>query len=221
MGLFDRLFGPKKKPTPPQEDWEAELVWLPVGHPANPFQEEVLDCRRVALSFTSTTSKAAIAESFSRLRASDGRETRNQLPEEALVTDCELRIPSEGRHPEGPLFVAREMEDKWDFYVYDQRLYLRRSWTGQLLHVAELEYSSDAVTIRRLHSHSPTVFGDRDFAMAQVNFLIASHLLGTLPPFPIPPDLPRTAAKSIALMGFSSYGRRAQFASYLKSAKPA
>ena len=32
---------------------------------------------------------------------------------------------------------------------------------------------------------------------------------------PIPPGMPRTERKSIALAGFSSYGRRAQFAAYI------
>ncbi|MBI3878456.1 MAG: hypothetical protein HY301_00110 [Verrucomicrobia bacterium] len=214
--MFDRLFKRTKKPAPPQDDWEAKLVWLPVGHPENPFREEVLDCRAVALSFYSTTSDKSVAESFGRLRVSDGQESRGRLPEQAIETDCELRFPYDGNRNDGPISVAREMEDKWDFYAYDSRLYVRRSWTGQLTHVAELEYSPNAVVVRHIHCEPNTVFGDRHFAVAQLHFLITTHMGRTLIPFPIPPDSPRTPAKSIALMGFATYGRRSQFASYVR-----
>lgn len=180
---------------PPKDDWEAKLVWLPVGHPANPFQQEVLDCRAVALSFLSTTNDEKVAASFGRLRGSDGSETRGALPQEAIVVDCELRFPYNGGHNDGPVFTAGEMEDKWDFYAYDNRLYVRRSWTGYLTHVAELEYSSDAVLVRRIHCDPKTVWGDRDFAVSELNFLVATHLGRALIPFPIPPEFPSTAAK--------------------------
>ena len=45
--------------------------------------------------------------------------------------------------------------------------------------------------------------------------LITTHMGRTLIPFPIPREVPCTAAKSIALMGFRAYGRRSQFASYV------
>jgi hypothetical protein len=213
--MFGRFFK-KKKPDPPKDEWEAKLVWLPVGHADNPFQEEVLDCRAVALSLISMTTDMNVAESFNRLRTSDGRETRGHLPEQAIVADCELRFPYDGKHHDGPVFVAQEMEDKWDFYAYDRRLYVRRSWTGHLAHVAELEYGSDAVVIRRVHCGAGGVFEDRDFAVAQLHFLITTHMGRTLMPFPIPPIFPRTAAKAIAFMGFNTYGRRGQFARELQ-----
>ena len=213
--MFDRFLRRKKEPTPQQNDWEAKLIWLPVGHAANPYQQEVLDCRAVALSFLSTTSNKSVAENFNRLRASDGSDARGRLPEQAIVAECELRFPYDGKYTDGPVFVAREMEDKWDFYAYDSRLYVRRSWTGLLTHVAELEYSPDAVVVRRIHCEPNTVYGDRDFGIAQLRFLITTHMGRTLIPFPILPDLARTATKIIALTGFTAYGRRSQFASYV------
>ncbi len=218
MSFFERLVGSRKQRSPPQDDWEAKLVWLPVGHASNPFQEEVLDCRPVALTFLSTTSDKSVAELFSRLRSSSGSEHRGRIPESPVVADCDLRFPYDGHHNEGPLFVAREMEDKWDFYAYDSRLYVCRSWTGHLTHVAELQYSQDAVIVRRVHCEPNTVFGERAFAVAQLRFLITTHMGRSVIPFPVLPDMPRRAARAIALMGFSAYGRRAQFASYIQAA---
>jgi hypothetical protein len=107
------------------------------------------------------------------------------------------------------------MEDKWDFFEYNNHLYVRRSWTGALTHVAELAHSADAVVVHRIHCERNTVFGEPTFAVAQLHFLISTHLFGRPQPFPILWDFPRTAAKAIALMAFTSYGRRAQFGAYL------
>lgn len=213
--MFDRFFKRKKEPAPKKDDWEAQLVWLPVGHPSNPFRQEVLDCRAVALSFLSTTNDKNVADTFIRLRKSDGSEVRGLLPEQASVAECELRFPYNGQHNEGPVFVANEMEDKWDFYAYDNRLYIRRSWTGKLVYVAELEYSSDAVVVRRIYYESQMLYDDQSLAIAQFQFLITTHLGRTLMPFPIPPVFSRKLTKAIAVDGFGSYGRRAQFAAYV------
>jgi len=217
--VFSGFFKRKKQPAPSKDDWEQELVWLPVAHPENPFPVEVLDCRAVALTFLSTTSDKSVAECFNRLRASDGREMVGCTPDGSIQADCILRFHFNGQHNDGPIFLAREMEDKWDFFAYDSRLYVRRSWTGVLTHVAELEYSSDAVVVHRIYCEQNTAFGDPAFAVAQLYFLISTHLGRTLQPFPIPKDFPRTAGKPIALMAFNSYGRRAQFGAYLSQGK--
>lgn len=195
--------------------WVSELVWQDASDPENPFGKEVLNCRAVALGFTASTTDRNIAESFNRLRADDGRGCVGMLPENGFSIEADLRFPYNGDREEGVIFSAKEMEDKWDFYACESRLYIRRSWTGVLLHVAELRYTDTEVVIEKIHSGRDTVFGDPDFARAHVHFLIATHFGSNLIPFPIPPGMPRTERKSIALAGFSSYGRRAQFAAYI------
>ncbi len=204
-------------PEPEADAWISELVWRVASDQENPFGREVLDCRAVALGFTATTSDRKIAESFNRLRADDGRDCVGALPENVLSVDADLRFPYNGNREDGVIFMAKEMEDKWDFYAYDSRLYIRRSWTGVLLHVAELRYTNSEVVVEKIHSERGSVFGDADFARAQVNFLIMTHFGNSLIPFPIPPEMPRTERKTIALMGFSSYGRRAQFGAYIEN----
>jgi hypothetical protein len=55
--MFGNFFNRKKKPQT-NDGWKSKLVWLPVGQTDNPFQKEVLDCRAVALSFTSATERS-------------------------------------------------------------------------------------------------------------------------------------------------------------------
>lgn len=194
------------------ESWVEELVWRSAGDKQNPFDCEVLDCRAVALGFTAMTADKKIAESFNRLRLDDGKACIGKLPENCFTCDSALRFPYNGERQDGVIFSAKEMEDKWDFYVYDSRLYIRRSWTGMLLHVAELRYTDSEVIVEKIHSEKDTVYGDPEFARAHVRFLITTHFGQTLMPFPIPPGMSHSERRAIALTGFSSYGRRGQYA---------
>src|SRR5262245_4769275 len=125
--MLDWLFKPKKA-APQKRDWVEKLVWLPTGHPQNPFSREVLDCRAFTLVARSATERPNIAESFSQLRRADGRDAIGRLPDSAVTFECDLYFPAEGERRDGPLFRARQMEEKWDFFFYDSRLYVRRSW---------------------------------------------------------------------------------------------
>ena len=202
-------------PTPnadsENEPWVDKLQWLPENHDNNPFNEEVLDCRTVALGFTSTTSDPAIATAFVNSRNDDGRSYIGKLPENVYSIDSEIRFPYNGNREDGVIYFAKEMEDKWDFYAYDSKLYIRRSWTGVLLHVLELRYTDTEVIVVKIHSEGNTVYRDSDYTKAHVNFLINTHFAEKVIPFPTPPVFTRETKKAIALSGFNSYGRRAQF----------
>ncbi len=195
--------------------WVEQLVWRPVSDEQNPFDYEVLDCRAVALGFTATTADKRIAESFNRLRSDDGTSCIGKMPENSFSVDSDLRFPYNGKREDGVIFTAKQMEDKWDFFVYDSRLYIRRSWTGVLLHVAELRYTDSEVIVEKIHSEKDTVYGDPEFLRAHVQFLITTHFGQKLMPFPIPPGMRHSDTKAIALAGFSSYGSRAQYAASL------
>ncbi|MBB5353257.1 hypothetical protein HNR46_003512 [Haloferula luteola] len=195
-----------------KEEWVRELVWLPADAPENSFDCEVLDCRTVALRFTAGTFDKSIVESFNRLRADDGKGCIGTLPEDSFTVESDLRFPYNGTREDGVIFFAKKMEDKWDFYAYDSLLYIRRSWTGCLLHVVELRYTDSEVIVEKIHSNRQSVYGDPVFAREHVRFLIATHFGSTQLPFPIPPGIQQSATRDIALMGFNRYGRRAQFA---------
>lgn len=66
----------------------------------------------MALSFLSTTQDRTVAESFGRLRKTNGTELIGKLPEKAITVDCDLRFPYDGKHSDGPLLIAKQMEEK-------------------------------------------------------------------------------------------------------------
>ena len=197
---------------------KLKLVWLPVGHPDNPFPYEVLDCRPVALSLLSATSDRSVAATFAQLRFSDGRELRGQTPKGAIAAPGEVRI--EGRYTlDGPLFVAPEMEHKWDLFAYDRRLYARRSWGGELIHTAAITTLADQVVLDDIQTNQYQYD-----VLDEIEFLMTWYVARKPFPFSVPnaflerkvSDASKDTAvidddMLIALWGWTAHGRIAQF----------
>lgn len=186
------------------------LTWLEPH--SSRFGVRCLDCRPFSQSMFSTTDDPKIAARFSALRASDGREHAGMSPSSAVVVEATLTYRYEGESQDGPVFVAEVMEDKWDIYLYDGYLYFTRSWTGELVFKARVEFTPGCATVSLVEvaNHAAE---DKAFALRQVDFLIKSHIMGREVPHPLPPDMPEQI-ETIALYSFSSYGRRAAFATY-------
>lgn len=197
------------------DDWERKLVWIEPGTSDSPFPHRVLDCRAVALGFTSTTSDPAMADSFLQLRSDDGLSLIGSLPTNSFTVECDFRFPYNGQMDEGVLYSAGEMEDKWDFFAYGSQLYFRRSWTGVLMHVAELKYTDTEVVMTAIHSNQEIVHGDGEYAKAHIQFLVLAHLGRRNFSFPISPGTDLNNRREIALVGFNSYGSKAEFAHLL------
>jgi hypothetical protein len=111
------------------------------------------------------------------------------------------------------LFIAQQMEDKWDIYFFDGYLYFARSWTGDLIFRAKANFSDRGMIISSIDAKSQAVGGDHSLAIRQVDFLIKSHLLKQEAPHPIPANLPEDPQR-IALYSFQLFGRWASYATY-------
>jgi hypothetical protein len=114
----------------------------------------------------STTSDARVAESFLAQRNSLSVEDPGALPENAYETSCELVYAYRGEIADGALCKASGMEEKWDIYLHNDRLYFCRSWTGQLSFVAQFKQNDDALAIHRLWTA-----GDAEFSRRQIDYL--------------------------------------------------
>lgn len=184
--------------------------WIPADE--SEFGIEVFDCAPFCQSMMSTTSNPDIAASFSGLRASMGEDYRGQLPSNPLAIACQLSYPFSGEANDGPLFKAKEMEDKWDIYLYDSCLYFVRSWTGQLNYQATIRFDDGEARVSTVTVDSE---GNPDprFTIATVDFLIKTYIYGQQVPHPLPPQLPRDA-QSVTLFSFSQFGRWARFGTY-------
>ncbi len=191
------------------------LSWIEADQ--NPFKVRILDCRSVTQTMVSTAAQLKVVESFSQLRHSTGEQHIGKVPENTLHIPCSLHYPH-GESADGPLFVAKEMEDKWYIYLYDNHVYFARSWTGQLIFRAEIGFSADEAVVSEIDADTAMLTTKnmddiQSLVVRQVDYLILSHLYKVAVPHPIPSDFPNNP-REIALYSFGQYGDRALFATY-------
>lgn len=91
-----------------------ELVWL--EREQNPFNVRCLDVRSFTTTMISTAADQRQAIQFRELRNSKGEEYIGKTPENSSHIECQLRYPHQGATRDGPLYMAKEMEDKWDVF---------------------------------------------------------------------------------------------------------
>jgi hypothetical protein len=198
----------------PQKELEG-VEWM--SEQDSPFGIKVLDCRPVATTMVSTTSDRKIAKTFARLRSSLGEHHRERQPNNPGRVSCSLEYPHIGEHKDGPIFVAPEMDDKWDIYLYDGRLFFSRSWTGELHFVVDIELEPPTARVTSITADAQFLEGDSTYVIAVVDFLIKSHLYKVVVPHPLPSDWSKEPAGRLALLSFSQYGRRGLFGTFCET----
>jgi hypothetical protein len=104
------------------------------------------------------------------------------------------------------------MEQKWDIYLYDDRIYFCRSWTGILTYVAEFSVGDSSLKIPRVwvSGDSPQT---KDFAIRDIDYLIKSHLYRRRVPHPLPNELSPNP-RDVGLYSFSQYGNMCSFGTF-------
>jgi hypothetical protein len=212
---LSRLFRRRERPVA-QGDIFSQLAWL--GPDENPFHIRVLDCRPFSTAMISTTQDPSIAARFGQLRSASGEEHRGRHPEDAVVARCELSYPLNSESRDGPLFLAQQMEDKWDIYLYDGHLYFARSWTGDLVFRAAFECKEKEAVITAVEASRAQVMGDAALAVRAVDFLVKTHLCRQEAPHPFPQGFPEDK-KALAVYSFSGYGRWAFYGSFEDTTK--
>lgn len=184
-----------------QTEQTGSAHWLAANE--NRWGLVVLDCTRVAHGMHSVTTDRGTAESYAKLRGSDGAELRSSSLNPASSSDCDLHYQV-GKHPrDGPVFKSRVMEEKWDIYCYDGRLYFCRSWSGKLVYRATFRCELPTFSIVEVEATAKT---DGKVAAREVDFLVKSHLLSSQALHPLPKENDKDA-HWLAMFSFSNYGR--------------
>lgn len=201
------------KPTsaPPAAAGPA-ITWIEPGQ--SPFGIRVLDLRQRVFGTTAWTTNENIAAHFATSRRSTGDHHAGKFPASVVSWDCNIVFRYSGEHQEGPVFKAPVMEDKWDMYVFADRLYAVRSWTDDLWFVAECSFGQDKVTITTLHADSTRAGDDKAYALRVIDYLVKSHMSNMVVPHPMPDSFRDKSIDEIAEHSFSLFGRRGLFASF-------
>ncbi|MEI8348890.1 MAG: hypothetical protein WCI77_01950 [Candidatus Omnitrophota bacterium] len=216
--MFRNSFKLFSKNTTQKQDREfkdadafPKVGWLEAHQ--NRFGMRVLDCRSFSRSALCFAPDYDIAKKFLKLRSSTGENYRDQLPKNMLHIRCNFRYRFEERIPDGPVSIAKAMQDRWDVYLYDSFLYFTNSWSGELLIRAKVDFKNNEFFVSAIDICSDLANRDKSLAVRQVDYLIKSHLYRYEVPNPLPRDFPNDS-KQIALYSFSFYGRMSSYATY-------
>ena len=209
--FLSRVFGFKSTPKPDSLAFAEKLEWIAASD--NPWEVDLLDCRPVTLCWHSATTDHGILDSYTKLRQSDGKQHQwaDPLPY-PISSSLHLDIPVAA--PEGTLFRASQMEEKWDIYHWAGRLFVARSWTGLLHYTARIECDGQRTLVEDIR----TLRADTSYGLKELYFLLWSHAQAQLLPAPLPvPDIgapDSRAEKALAANHlFATFGRFGWFAS--------
>lgn len=197
------LFRKKK----PKHTYKFE--WHDIGE-GNPFNKRILDCRDYTLNNLATTADKSVADTFSRLRTSDGKEYLTQDFIDKVAIEVNLKYPPTGGELTDLIFKAQSFDEKWDIYIYNNCFYFTRSWTGELVYKAFATVDSNTVTVYRIELQGDET--DKSFAVSNVHFLVSTQILKGILPHRVPTDL--QTDMEIALYSFSQFGNKCWYATY-------
>jgi hypothetical protein len=202
------MFNLFKKKEKPEQTYKFE--WHDVGE-GNPFNKRILDCRDYTQNNLATTGDKSIAESFNRLRRSDGTEYLLQDFTNKIAIETNLMYPPTTSQLTNLVFKAETFDEKWDIYIYDNCFYFTRSWTGELVYKAFATVDTSNVTIYRVElQDNGTV--DKSFVISNIHFLVTTQILKGIIPHRVPTYL--TTEMDIALYSFSQFGNKCWYATY-------
>lgn len=223
LQFFIDRFAPENESENDSE--EFDLQWLEPEE--SEFNIRVLDCRPFTGTRVSFAAEEQNAQTFLSTRDSGGEHHRGKSPENARSFSSDLsypinaliysqilkRSPETRDLPEGKIFKAAEMEEKWDVYYFNKYFYFVRSWTDKIACRARAEEEGLYLNITGIEYDGETAGEDKDYHLRAVDYLLKTFVIGLTVPHPIPADVENTP-ESIALYSFSFAGRHAKFASY-------
>lgn len=195
-----------------------ELKWIEPND--NPFKIKIFDCREYAINRFSTTKNPEITAKFLETRRSNGTEYIGKFPNNGVKVEVDLNFHAQvvpkykNGIPDGVLFKAQTMEEKWDIYKYSNFIFFVRSWTGELVYFSNYIPTAAGFKVELIVLDDSKI-DEKDpyFELKVVEFLIHSHILDLQVPHPIPLTL-ENKPEAIAAYSFSMFGNRGYFASY-------
>jgi hypothetical protein len=199
------LFKIKEKP-----EQKYRFQWYDIGK-GNPFNKKILDCRDYTQNNRATTRDSRIAERFNLLRQSNGKEYVSQGFEKKMAIKTNLKYPPTDAPLTDLLVKSTSFDEKWDIYVYDNRIYFTRSWTGELVYKAFATVNTENVTIYKVELQDNDSV-DKSMAISNVHFLVTTQLLNGIIPHRVPTNL--KTDMEIAHYSFSQFGNGCWYATH-------
>ena len=164
----------------------------------NPFGLACMDIRSLTRAMQSITDEQT-RHRFRELQTSSGEEyvrLCHSWGGSDSWFDAHLKYPAIPELFYGPLFNAEQLEDKWNIYLLEgipdeesslESLYFCRSWTGDALFRALLEYDDQNSWIFGIQINPKIAAGvGPERANAIIDFIMKSHIFELEAPAPLP-----------------------------------
>lgn len=202
------LSGDRSNDTP-----KYPSVWIEAD--ANPYRRRIFDCREYAIKMITSTKNQELVSSFLASRDEDGKAYIGKFPLNGVKCEVDLKFDTKGKQlPDGILFKAKQMEEKWDIYKHANYIFYVRSWTRELVYFSNYIPTNTGFRVNlvvldenRIHKDDPF------FEFKVVEFLIYSHILNYQIPHPLPKSLEDNPDKILGF-SYSMFGNRGYFGSY-------
>ncbi len=206
-------FWSKKKPA---EATQQRASWIAAD--ANPFGVPVLDLISITGGMISTTTDPLQAQ----MSMSWSSKLVKELPRAFVAKSaigCELHFPIDGDVPDGWLFTPTKMEEKWAIAYRDRRIWMIRSWTGEVKAVAGTRSGKGEIVVDRIEvaDDALSTFGD---PVATIDWMIRTHALHQSLPLPVD-DEGAKMLERVPLSVFAPFGSMARCAAKSWSPPPA
>ena len=192
-------------------NWMQRLEWLPAGDPRNPLPFDVIDCREACAALAASTRGEAMLDAMQAVERSITDSSPRSFIGDSLSPSNLPEIRFGSTPPEFLSPRALTATDNWRLEVDDERIFAIRRWTGQLVHIAQVQSRDGHWIVSNLISQSSAVYGAGDYAAAEMEFLLRSYFERSISAFPAPPGLTRRNMREIALAGWKAHGGIAQF----------
>lgn len=196
-------------------DWTKRLTWLRPGDPENPFSVEVLDCRKASAELSRSIEREANTDAAASLGNLAGVLRGEYVSADGITSSCSIVVRSTREQLEALQSLSIGTDDRWRLVAQEDCIFVRRRWTGQTVHVAEFALDDEVLLVKRVTSDRRFAHNSPQYAVAEMEFLLASYLGGQCAAFPIPPHLTRNDVVKIALSGWKAHGPLAAFARFL------
>lgn len=190
-------------------------IWLEGA--SSPFGFPVLDVRSITSTSTSMSGNPAIVERFQATRAATGQDVDGMHPEPTVVVPCDISYPGLAGVPNGRVFVASAMEDKWDVFLTPGSIRMLRSWTGEVVfvaHVSPFGLGGPLIEIHHLEYSAESEMSPAE-ALMDFDFVMKAYVFGDVLPLRCPASLHKKSLQEMAVASFSRHGRRAGFLTFV------
>lgn len=158
--------------------------WLAADDPGNPFGVELLDLMMTQTVIATSTDPAIAARSVSWGTSSEPELDVSPVLGRPAI-DCAIRLPIDRSLPEGLVFTAASMDEKWVIAWRGGLIVAARSWTGVVDAIADARVDGSTLVIDRIRTIEASAFAIFGPVSQTFEWFLRCHALREKLPFPV------------------------------------